>query len=509
MAPRRIELWGGLVLLACSASAASISGRVVADHSDAAVASAEVRFYKTGLTGLAADLDTDGEGRFSASELPEGDYRLEISKPNYLNATLRLKLSGRAAQVTARLIRCGSITGSVTDGQGQGVRGATVLAMRKPAAGLPLRPDQVTAGRTAMVDGRGQYRIFNLPPGEYAVAVSYGASTIAIGSSGNPATASSLGSGFLFYPSNARPQFLSISGGEEHHGIDFSLSPSAFFTVSGKVELPDPKFRFWLALSNPDQPALAAAVTQALADGSFHFQGISPGSYDLLAVKTGGARNNRGTIPDPDPLFARTRIAVGGGNIEGLSVTPTASRSATLTLRTVAGCPTTAQVVVSGIEDWGAFLETQATLKAGEETTVSGLAPTRYSVSVNKLGDSCFASEIPTLDLTGTAPSPLTVTLAQAGIVRGRINTGGRPPSDFAVMLVLADPTNAAESGVQMAVPDAESRVAFTGLRPGRYRMAAVSAADKIPAPGAMLEFEVRGGATAEIDLAAPDRRAR
>jgi hypothetical protein len=498
-----------VLLLGSTASAATINGRVVADHSDAPVASAEVRFYKAGLTGLAADLDTDADGRFSASELPEGDYRLEISKSNYLNATLRLKLGAATAQVNARMIRCGSITGSVTDGQGQGVRGATVLAMRKPAAGLPLRPDLMTTGRTAMVDGRGQYRIFNLPPGEYAVAVSYGASTIAIGSSGNPATASSLGSGFLFYPSNARPQFLSISGGEEHRGIDFSLSPSAFFTVSGKVELPDPKFRFWLALSNPDQPALAAAVTQAEADGSFHFQGISPGSYDLLAVKTGGARNNRGTIPDPDPLFARTKIAIGGGNLEGLSVTPAPSRSATLTLRTVAGCPTAAQVVLSGIEDWGAFLETQATIKAGEETTVSGLAPTRYSLAVSKLGDACFASEIPTLDLTGSATTPVTVTVAQAGTVRGRVNTGGQLPADFAVMLVLAEAANAAESGVQMAVPDADSRVSFTGLRPGRYRMAVVSAADKIPAPNAMLEFEVRGGATAEIDLTAPDRKPR
>jgi hypothetical protein len=508
MTARSVEFLLGL-LLAGSASAATIDGRVVADHSDAPVASAEVRFYEAGLSGLAADLDTDADGRFSASELPEGDYRLEISKPNYLNATLRLKLGAAPAQVTARMVRCGSITGSVTDGQGQSVRGATVLVMRKPAAGLPLRPDLVTTGRTALVDGRGQYRIFNLPPGEYAVAVSYGASTIAIGSSGNPATASSLGSGFLFYPSNSRPQFLSISDGEEHRGIDFSLSPAAFFTVSGKVELPDEKSRFWLALSNPDQPALAAAVTQAQPDGTFRFQGISPGSYDLLAVKTGGARNNRGTIPDAEPLFARTRIAIGGGNLEGLSVIPAPSRSVILTLRTVAGCPTTAQVVLSGIEDWGAFLETQATLKAGEETTVSGLAPTRYSVGVSKLGNACFASEVPTLDLTGSATSPVTVTVAQAGIVRGRVNTGGQPPTDFAVMLVLTNPTDPAEGGVQMAVPDADSRVSFTGLRPGRYRMAVVPAADKIPAPGAMLEFEVRGGATAEIDLAAPDRRPR
>ena len=488
------------------AVASAISGRVVADHSDSPAASAEVRFYKTGLTGLAADLETDSDGRFSAPELDPGEYRLEVSKPGYLNATVRLNLSGPAAQVLARLIRCGAITGQVKDAQGQPVRGAAVFAMLKPASGVALRPDVASTGHMAMVDARGQYRIYNLPPGEYAIAVSYGASTVAIGGSGNPATPSSLGSGFLFYPANSRPEFLEVSGGEEHRGIDFNIATTAFFTVSGKVELPDSKARFWLALANPDQPGLAVAVAQSEPDGKFRFSGISPGSYDLLAVKTGGARTFRGAIPDPDPLFADTRIAVSSQNLDGISVTPGASRSVTLTFRGIAGCPSTAQVTLSAMEDWGAMLENRTSVSAGKDTTVSGLAPARYAVSVSGLGDSCFGMAMPVLDLSGSDPGPVEITVSAAGSVRGKLNTSGRPSSDFAIVLM---PVGRADEGSKVSVPDAESHFAFVNLRPGKYRIGAYVAAEKMPAANTMLEFEVRGGAPVEMDLAAPETRSR
>src|SRR5882762_1076050 len=130
-----------LCVLAQFASAATIRGRLVEDHSGSPVASASVRIVKVGVRGLQADLETDGDGRFDAPELSEGDYRIEISKPNYLNATVRLRLSADETSTNLRLIRCGAITGHVSDGQGQPARFALVWAMQKPAGGTPLLPD--------------------------------------------------------------------------------------------------------------------------------------------------------------------------------------------------------------------------------------------------------------------------------------------------------------------------------------------------------------------------------
>jgi len=58
-----------IIGLTQSVRAATIQGTVVADHSGSPVASASVRMYRTGQRGLAADLETGGEGRFHAPEL--------------------------------------------------------------------------------------------------------------------------------------------------------------------------------------------------------------------------------------------------------------------------------------------------------------------------------------------------------------------------------------------------------------------------------------------------------
>lgn len=487
---------------------ATITGKVIADHSGAPVASAEVHVYKTGTAGLAADLETDGDGRFSASELEPGEYRLEISKPNHLGTTARLIVTGTEPappSILARLIRSGAILGQVKDAQGKPVVGARVIAMAKPKGTLPMQPD-FTPGRIATVDARGQYRLFNLPPGEYAVVVSYGASAMAVGSTGSSTTASALGSAFLFFPENSNPRFFAIAGGDEIRSVNFDIRTAAMFHVSGQVQLPDPQARFWLALSIPDQPALASAVAQSEADGKFTFTGISPGVYNLLAIKTGGARGGRGAIPDSDPLFARIRVNVAAENLDGITVVPESGRSLSVLLRTAGPCPATAQVVLTPLEDWAARLERRVSVTAGKEETVASLAPSRYSVSVDKAGD-CFAAGS-IADLTGGDPGPLIVNLAPSGSIRGRLDAGGRRPADFDIVLLEANFDDPA-SAVRIAVPETDGKFVFTGLRPGRYRIAAKPAAEAsqshwLAEAGTMLEFDVGGGANLEMNLAAP-----
>src|SRR5262249_50359492 len=99
-----------------------------------------------------------------------------------------------------------------------------------------------------MVNERGQYRIGNLAPGEYAVAVTYGASAMIFGSSGGGSARAGLGSGMQFYPTNARPQNFAVAGGEEYRNVDFALQGGTRYTIIGKLDLPAPKTQFWLAL---------------------------------------------------------------------------------------------------------------------------------------------------------------------------------------------------------------------------------------------------------------------
>jgi hypothetical protein len=418
---------------------------------------------------------------------------------NFLNATVHLGLAAEEASTNVRLIRCGVITGHVSDGQGQPVRFAIVLAMPKPSGAAPLLPD-FRSGHLATVDVRGNYRIHNLPPGQYAVAVSYGASTFAVGSSGSAATAPTLGSGFLFYPDNARPQFLNISSGEERRNLDFAIRTSALHVVSGKVDLAAPKDQFWLALSSLDQPALAVAIAQSEADGSFRFSGVSDGSYYLFAARTDGSRGPQGAYLTPEPLFARTRVDVVSQDVADLTVRPEKGRSASFLLKVAkssspsSACPTTAQVALKSLEDWGVQLERRASINLEKAETISKLAPARYGVSVTGLGDKCYSSANPILDLGGSADAaPIVITVAPAGSIHGHVDTGGQSPASIAVVL-MAEETGDDAPTVQVAIPDAESRFAFDNLRPGRYRIATGP-------QGRIVEVEVHSATTTEVDL--------
>jgi hypothetical protein len=499
-----------LCVLVQFASAATIRGRIVEDHSGSPVASAGVRIVKVGVRGLQADLETDADGRFDAPELTEGDYRIDISKPNFLNASVRLRLSADETSTNLRLIRCGVITGHVSDGQGQPARFAIVWAMQKPTGGAPLLADSRT-GHHSTVDARGNYRIHNLPPGEYAVVVSYGASTFAVGSSGSASTAPGLGSGFLFYPDNRRPQFLNIPSGEELRNLDFAIQTSGLHVVSGKVEATT-KDKFWLALSRLDQPALAAAVTQSGDEGGFRFNGIPDGSYQLFVSKTDGSRGPEGGYLHAEPLFARSRVDVLSQDVVDIAVRPEQGRSATFLMRlgessaSKEACPTTAQIVVKSLEDWAVRLERRAPLSLEKAAPMSTLAPAKYVVSVTGLGDTCYAITNPILDLSGAADAgPIVVTIAPAGSIQGRLETGGKSSSGFAVVL-LAEESGDDAPTVQVAIPDAESRFTFGNLRPGRYRiatrqMAATSESHWLSELGRMVEVEVRGGAATEVKL--------
>lgn len=163
---------------------AQLGGRIVASDNLAPVKRAFVR-----LSGMADSLqgtapprepvtrqvETDDNGRFDFANLPGGSYHLTIepqhgfvrpSRPR--DATLA---DGQTVDVTVPLERTGAIAGHIVDENGDSVLGAQVQALRRNDFDLHVTPVGFTSPATT--DDLGQFRLFNLPPGEYYVVATY------------------------------------------------------------------------------------------------------------------------------------------------------------------------------------------------------------------------------------------------------------------------------------------------------------------------------------------------
>lgn len=372
--------------------AAQVQCSVVETGSRTVVPFATFRLYHDHL--VMAERETDTTGVFSTGDLPPGSYTVEVSKASFVAATLQLVVGKTPRSCVIQIDRTASISGTVFDQQGTPLTGAAVFALAKPPGQSVREPIiNYADGHVATVDGSGHYRLFGLVPGEYAVGLAYGASTFSVGSSGRSETEEGLGSGVLYFPSqnNGQRQWIKLASSEEYQRADFDVPTTVQHDVEGTIEMgtsgrPE---TCWLALTSSTQPALATAVTQSGLDGKFKFSRLPEGSYSLLVSGPVSSRGPRGAELEKDRYFSRAEIDV-AANVRDVSIKLVKAKEATFVLRTsddYGSCPKQITVLLNSLEDWATDLHETIRLYANRPILIGGLAPTRYSLTVEALSE--------------------------------------------------------------------------------------------------------------------------
>ncbi len=386
--------------------------------SNAAMAAAMAAVAARGA-GAGASRDqrvlTGSDGRFFIYNLPAGQYQISATLCGYsaslapgpgagagaANVTLLMAAGGRGMgantvtthtvadgealrDVSLRLWKHASISGTVFDEAGEPAVGITVQAMRRTMVGGRARYILAGVGRT---DDRGIYRIGSLLPADYvivtqqaqlAVPAAMIEKIVSIGVTGQvdtdqTATAALLqlmatpganvalpngvrlggylvagGGGALpivgpngrlsaygtAFHANARTPveatILPLRSGEERTGADLHLTLTPTVTVSGVAAGPDgPVANLAMRLIVPgDRVAsdtefdVASSVTTS--DGRFAFYGVPPGQFLLRAQRNPlpgpVAFAAPGQAPPPPALFAMMDLAVGTRDIDNLTV---------------------------------------------------------------------------------------------------------------------------------------------------------------------------------------------
>jgi hypothetical protein len=278
---------------------------------------------------------TDGDGRFEIKNVAPGRYTFFATHSGYLTQEYQARRMFGGTAITLapgqqvgdalfRLVRGAVVTGRVVDESGEPLAkiGVTALRKRSPEEMEDLSPrvskDRLIWSFTAQSDDRGEYRIFDLMPGEYYVRAS--GSDFGLGSEDGMdwATRTSVGSQYAasFYPGVIQldqAQTVVLSPGEEVRA-EFAMRHVKTVEVSGRILAIDGS-----AARNASVMLIAPELgrwEQELsantgATGEFTIKNVPPGEYALIAQQQDQDR----------PVFARQTLEVGNQNIDSIVLT--------------------------------------------------------------------------------------------------------------------------------------------------------------------------------------------
>jgi len=297
-------------------------------------------------------LMTNGAGQFVARGLRKGSLFVVVTKGGYVDATnaqsrpegtaqrIDVKEGQRITDIEVRMWRNAVIAGTVIDEAGEPVVGAHVQSYRRGfAAGRAI----FTPTASTTTDDRGAYRLANLVPNQYQIAVlstevavptgiiktlgqgSGGAVRAElsreVGSLGSPGAPSGTPSAIAvagqtitlpsgtattmersdgswlvypttFYPSStsaAEGSVVTVKSGEERVGVDIQWRPFHAVRVSGEILAPGGyagtiPMRL-IPLSADAASDLEVARTISDSEGAFTFPVVPPGQYLLRVVR--------------------------------------------------------------------------------------------------------------------------------------------------------------------------------------------------------------------------------
>jgi protocatechuate 3,4-dioxygenase beta subunit len=478
---------------------------------------------------------TDDEGRFAFSNLPPGWHSLVVEKPGYVKTfyggtrpggtqgTPVAVLAGQPApNLTIRVPRGAVITGTVRDQFGTpvstaqvSVKQAVVVSGRRGMSDVPnLRVPVATT------DDQGRYRIYGLPPGEYAVfcslpAINYSGvqetnsadvdavlrelragRTAPITSAGAPRQVSMAGGYMPGVPDADSALLITLAIGEERAGADILIGPLRALSVSGTSLGPGgtPMRNIMVAVVNTATGTRigSGGVIMPGADGRFVLSALPPGRYTLM----GRAAENGAGEGDAMPYFAETEFVLTDENISGIVLQ--FERGVTVTGRIV-GPPDAASGAVANVrlgatpvDSFASLVPTRviATTRKDGTFVFDGVGPGKWRVTGASLpaGWSLRSAVLggrDTLDVPfevrlGQPIAGLTVTMTnQPTELTGTVlDAAGRPTSEFSMLAFSVERalwTTAPRRVSGAARLSSDGRYRISGLPPGEYYLAVIA----------------------------------
>jgi carboxypeptidase family protein len=516
---------------------ASISGSVVGSDNGRPVKRARILATAPELQGSRAVM-TDDSGHFEITALPAGRYTITVSKPGYISLSygqrrplqagtpLQIADGQQIKAIDFSLPRGGAIAGRILDEDGEAMVGANVRVMRYQYMQGDRRLVPVATG---MSDDKGNYRVWNLLPGDYyvsatargmgllpgiavldQVAQAMGRGGAGGGRGGNMgggrggALAGLLGQGQddqdaityapTYFPgvgsiAEAKPVTVGIS--QEVLDITFGMQLVRTWRISGHVmsATGTPAYAGTISLT-PDGAGTGGRGQIGTTyggriewDGGFTIANVPPGRYTLRAT---GAR-------DDVPQFAQQPLTVGGDLTDVvIALAAGASLSGTLSFPSASSPPdpSTIRITAPPADPDGFYANGAGRVDKTGHFTMDGVPSGPRFIRANGARGWTLRSvmiggrdviDTPVVVQSGQAIGDITLVFTDkmtqvSGVV---VNDQNAPVSEYTVLAFPTDATLWRPQSRQIMTtrPDQNGKYQLRGLPPGEYYLATVDPA--------------------------------
>ncbi len=303
-----------------------ISGIVTRGDSKQPLDGAMVRVvrWEGGLGRQFPPSQSQADGRFVFENLPAGEYAVTFSATGFVTLEwgqvrpqepprrVDLAEGQHATNVNMTLPRTGAIEGRVLDEFGDPAPGLTVQAARVQYAAGKHRLMPIASTQNVPTDDLGQFRLFNLPPGDYYLVALSGPFAGPDGAAGFALT---------YFPGTAVPmdaQVVTVDVGQDITGVTMQMSPARTATISGVTTdengTPIQASVMLIPTSGGDVRAAIMARGESDPAGRFVFRNVASGTYAIQGFGRPVGGGNLGRAP-----FGALQVTV-DGDLSNLAV---------------------------------------------------------------------------------------------------------------------------------------------------------------------------------------------
>jgi hypothetical protein len=427
---------------------------------------------------------------------------------------------GSTSSVTVELVPGASVTGHVTDEDGDPLDSCFVQL--HPAGnvnqGVPMM------GSSPSGQDEGSYRLYGIPSGKYIMSAQCQGAAVfqprPLSEGPDPPPTAAYPT--EYYPATTDPksaQVIELAPGEEKSGIDFQMRPVSVTQIHGTIAPGEVEWRdrndlqVQLLPVDPKAPGGFVGAAQIKSeDGSFTIRQVFPGSYRLV-IFTQSLRPGlvvRGINPSEqdtsDRVGAVMRVDAAEKPVEvSVQLHPAIAITGTVEIESSGNkanppvTPSQLNIQLTSDTAIGPLPFTQ--VKEDGSFTLKSVLPGEWRIRLQGplifLKSAWLGSEDITnkpIDLTFGAAAPLRIVAStNTATIRGTAPPGQQ-------VFARLDDNGLQQGWTSSVLVDSNGQFTFQGLAPGKYRISVGDPGSPMPEEGGQ-EVTVGEGETATTDI--------